>query len=50
MLPGASLCYHSVLAHSKSQQPLTESIIDLVGAGMSQVLPLEQDLCSAELL
>ena len=41
MLSSACLGYDALLAHAFGQQRLAQSIVDLVGAGMGQVLPLQ---------
>ena len=43
VLAGAGLGDHPLLAHPLGQQRLPKHIIDLVRAGVRQVLPLEQD-------
>src|SRR5207245_9350175 len=42
MLAGARLGDDALLAHAPRQQHLTERVVDLVGAGVVQVLALEQ--------
>ena len=44
MLAGAGLGDDPLLAHPHRQQSLTERVVDLVGAGVAQILPLEPDL------
>ena len=48
MLAGAGLGDDAAPAHAASQQRLTEAVVDLVRAGMQQVLALEVDLGAAE--
>ena len=43
VLAGAGLGDHPGLAHPPGQQRLAEHVADLVGAGVVEVLPLEQD-------
>ena len=40
---------NSLLAHTASEQDLADGIVDLVGAGVEQVLALEVNLCTSEL-
>ena len=40
---------HARLAHAPRQQPLPDRIVHLVGAGVTQVLALEQDLTTQRL-
>ena len=42
VLAGAGLGHQPRLAHLQGQQPLTDDVVDLVRAGVGQVLPLEQ--------
>ena len=42
VLAGAGLGDHPLLAHALGQQGLAEHVVDLVRAGVVQVLPLEQ--------
>jgi hypothetical protein len=44
VLPRAGLGDHPGLAHPLGQQRLTQHVAHLVGAGVVEVLPLEQDL------
>ena len=41
VLPGAGLGDDALLAHAHGQQDLAQGVVDLVGAGVGQVLPLE---------
>ena len=50
VLTGAGLGDDALLAHLLGQQGLTEHIVDLVGAGVVQVLALEIDLRAAQIL
>ena len=43
MLPGAGLGDHPALPHPPRQQRLTDRVVDLVGAGVGEVLPLQVD-------
>ena len=43
VLPGAGLGDDALLAHAHGQQDLAEGVVDLVRAGVGQVLPLEVD-------
>ena len=49
MLPGASFRDHAMLAHALDQQRLSQAVVDLVSAGVEQVLALEINLRSAQL-
>ena len=49
VLPRARLGDDRRLAHALRQQPLAERVVDLVRAGVRQVLALEVDLRAAEL-
>src|SRR5215469_14345254 len=40
----------AALAHAPSQQPLTETVVDLVRAGVEQIFAFEIDARSAEFL
>ncbi len=44
VLAGAGLGNDPLLAHPHRQQALPERVVDLVGAGVAQILPLEPDL------
>ena len=46
VLPGAGLGDQPALAHALREQGLAEHVVDLVGSGVVQVLPLEQQRCS----
>lgn len=50
VLPGSGLRDDACLFHTQGQQRLAERIVDLVRAGVIQVLALEPNLCAAELL
>ena len=50
VLAGAGLGDHALLAHPQREQGLAERVVDLVGAGVVQVLALEPDLGAAALL
>ena len=50
MLTGTGLGDEAGLAHLFGQQRLPENIVDLVRTGVIQVLTLEVDLCTAEVL
>ena len=50
VLTGAGLRDQTGLAHLFRQQRLTEHVVDLVGAGVVQILTLEVDLRTAEVL
>ncbi|BFO20673.1 hypothetical protein SHKM778_70610 [Streptomyces sp. KM77-8] len=47
VLAGAGLGDDAGLAHALGEQGLAEHVVDLVGAGVVQVLALEEDPCSA---
>ena len=47
MLAGAGLGDDSPLPHPHRQQPLAERVVDLVGAGVAEIFPLEPDLGAA---
>ena len=49
VLAGAGLGDDARLAEALRQQPLPDGVVDLVGAGVGQVLALEVDLGAAEL-
>ena len=49
MLPGAGLGDDAMLAHAFNQQRLSQTVVDLVRAGMKQVFALEINLCPAQL-
>ena len=44
MLPCARLCNDSFLSHAHRQKALAQGIVDLVGAGVVEVLPLDRNL------
>ncbi len=48
MLAGPGLGDDAGLAHALGQQPLAEGVVDLVGAGVGQVLPLEVDASATQ--
>ena len=50
VLAGAGLGDHALLAHPQREQRLAERVVDLVGAGVVEVLALELDLRPAALL
>ena len=47
MLAGAGLGDDPPLPHADGEQALTEGVVDLVGAGVAQILPLKIDLGAA---
>ena len=49
MLPRAGLRDYSLLTHPPGQQALANRVIDLVRAGVIQVLALQENLRPAEL-
>ncbi len=50
VLAGARLGDHSLLAHPQREQRLADRVVDLVRAGVIEVLALEPDLRPAALL
>ena len=50
VLPGAGLGDEAALAHLLRQQRLAQHVVDFVGAGVVQVLPLQIDLGTAQVL
>ena len=50
VLSGPGFGDDPLLAHPLRQQPLTQAIVDLVGSGMIQILPLEIDPGAAKLV
>ena len=48
MLSGPGLGNDALLSHSLGKQGLSQGIVDLVGAGVKQVFPLEVNLCAAQ--
>ena len=50
MLAGAGLGDDALLAHAARDHDLAEHVVDLVRAGVIQLLALEIDLCAAEML
>ena len=50
VLTGAGFRDQTGLAHLFRQQCLTEHVVDLMGAGVVQILALEVDLCTAEVI
>ena len=50
VLAGAGLRDDPPLAHSLREQALTEGVVDLVRAGMCEILALEKNACAAERL
>ncbi|MNV76524.1 hypothetical protein D3C71_1698810 [compost metagenome] len=48
MLAGAGLGDDPRLAHSPGQQDLAQAIVDLVGAGVVQVFPLQEEAGAAQ--
>ena len=50
MLAGAGLGDDALLAHPPRHQDLAEHVVDLVRAGVVQLLALEIDLCAAKML
>ena len=48
VLPRAGLGNHTRLGHAPCEQRLADAVIDLVRAGMIEILALEVDLCAAE--
>ncbi len=49
VLPSAGLGDDAVLAHAARQQSLAEAVVDLVGAGVQQILAFEVNACPAQL-
>jgi hypothetical protein len=49
VLAGAGLGDDALLAHARGQQRLADGVVDLVRAGVVEVLALEQDLRAADL-
>ena len=49
VLAGAGFGDHPLLAHPQREQALAERVVDLVGAGVVEILALEPDLGSAAL-
>ena len=49
MLAGTCLGDQAALAHPLGQQGLPEGVVDFMGAGMGQVLPLQVNLGAAQL-
>ena len=50
MLAGAGLGDDALLAHAVASKRLADSVVDLVRAGVVQILALEQDLRAADFL
>jgi hypothetical protein len=50
MLAGTCFGNDSLLSHASGEQDLAEGVVDLVGAGVEQVLALEVDFCAAKFL
>ena len=50
MLTGAGFGDDPLLAHPPGQEHLAQGIVDLVGAGVTEILPLQPDLRSARSL
>jgi hypothetical protein len=50
VLAGAGLGDDALLAHALGEQDLAEAIVDLVRAGVVQLVALEVDLGAAEML
>ena len=50
VLPGAGFGDDARLAHAARQQSLADRVVDLVRAGVTEVLALQVDLRAAELL
>ena len=50
VLAGAGLGDHPLLLHQAGEQALADGVVDLVGAGVEQVLALEEDAGAAQLL
>ncbi len=50
MLAGTGLGNHAGLAHAFDQQSLSHDVIGLVSPGMVEVLALDVDACSAEMV
>ena len=50
VLPCTRLCYDSFLAHLLCEQGLTDCVVDLVRTGMGEVLSLQINLRSAEMI
>ena len=49
MLPCTGFGDDAMLAHAARQQPLAKTVVDLVGAGVQQILAFEVNLCPAQL-
>ncbi len=49
VLAGAGLGDHPGLAHPTGEQALAEHVVDLMGAGVGQILPFEQDAGTAHM-
>ena len=50
VLPGPRFRDDALLAHAARQQRLAQRVVNLVGAGMQQILALDVDLRAAQLL
>ena len=50
MLAGAGLGDDALLAHAPGKQDLAHHIVDLVGAGVVELVALEIDFCAAQML
>ncbi len=50
VLSGPGFGHDALLAHAFDQQSLTHGVVDLVRAGMRQILPFQVDLGSAQVL
>jgi hypothetical protein len=48
MLPGARLRDDSLLSHSAGQEDLAQGVIDLMRAGVTEILTLDVDFRSPE--
>ncbi|CAI8430382.1 MAG: Uncharacterised protein [Synechococcus sp. MIT S9220] len=47
MLASSGLCNHALFAHAQGQKRLPQSIVDLMGTGVIQILTLQPDPGSA---
>jgi hypothetical protein len=50
VLAGSGFGDDAVFPHATGEQRLSDAVVDLVGAGVEEVLALEVDLCAAQLL
>ena len=49
-MPGAGLGDHACFAHLFGEQALSQTVVELVGAGVVEILALEIDLGAAQVL